>query len=55
MHIQLQRRLRIIFLVLHSLGEKNDDEKWGKSRLNNMIIFINYGKLALIIFHKIIE
>ena len=30
---------------LCSLGEKTDYVKWENSRLNNMIILINYGKL----------
>ena len=31
---------------LCSIGEKKDYGKWENSRLNNMIILINYGKLS---------
>ena len=31
---------------LCSLGGKKDDGKWKNSRLNKMIILINYGKLT---------
>ena len=34
-----------MLLELCSLGERKDDGKWENSRLNNMIILINYGKL----------
>ena len=34
-----------ILSELCSLGEKKDYGKWKNSRLNNMIILINYGKL----------
>ena len=34
-----------ILSELCSLGEKKNEGKWENLRLNNMIIFINYGKL----------
>ena len=34
-----------ILSELCSLGEKKDEGKWENSRVNNMIILINYGKL----------